>query len=184
MYTRKLLSKLCIMFRKMFKNDILFIMCCFTCGKAEESQLVDQVDMYCNLSACGVSSSVLSQIPIQIESCRMFFITTSVCSQVILQKVLPFLHKNVEWLGKPHDSHISEGWILSLKIIIATTSFQIFLKCFMAFYFCHERCLISCVPKLTKRRPNLDVTAVTGTPLGYRNTLDTNSEIQAKRQIS
>lgn len=145
-------------------------MWCFSCGKEEQSQLVYQVDIYCNIGTCRVSSSIRSQIPIQIESCRMFFITTSACSQVILQEVLPFLHKNVEWLGKPHYSTsvgpISEGWILSLKIKIATTSFQVCFKCFMACYFCHERFLISHVPKLTKKEPDFDLTAtvVTGTP--------------------
>lgn len=96
----------------MFKNDILAAQL-YSVSAVEKQQLIYQVDIYCNIGTCRVSSSILSQIPIQIESCRMFFITTSVCSQVILQEVLPFLHKNVEWLGKPHYStsvsHISEG---------------------------------------------------------------------------
>lgn len=114
----------------MFKNDILAAQL-YSVSAVEKQQLIYQVDIYCNIGTCRVSSSILSQIPIQIESCRMFFITTSVCSQVILQEVLPFLHKNVEWLGKPHYStsvsHISEGWILSLKAKIATS---LYLKTF------------------------------------------------------
>lgn len=146
---------------KVLKNDVICFMAFYLWNRAELNNY--QVDIYCNIGTCGVSSSIFSQVPIQLESCSMFLITTSACSQVILQEVLPFLHKNVEWVGKPHFStsvsHISEGWILSLKI---KKTNHLSFKCFMS-YFCHELFLISHVPKQKNPDFDLTITVVKGT---------------------